>query len=167
MNLLCNISQVFPVDLYWMISHVPVATRLLILSQASTDTRLSASRVGACTEPRVSCVCLLLCLSACETQWGRRAEGAGGSELCPEPGHWHQAAEQMAFDECARRTCHVLRLQREGVGGWCEVSWWWCVVLITQPSAHHSHTASPSALFFSFFFWFRKNKLEHIMRKLS
>lgn len=149
MNLLRNISQVFPVDLHWMISPVPVAPRLLLFSQASTDTRPSASRVGARTEPRVSCVRLLPCSPECEPRRGGRSCAQSPAVDIRQRNRWRLMSVHGA---------RVMSSGGRGRGQGDDVRWAdddalfslrspVLIILIPLPRQR---------FFFSFFFWFPK-----------
>lgn len=149
MNLLRNISQVFPVDLHWMISPVPVAPRLLLFSQASTDTRPSASRVGARTEPRVSCVRLLPCSSECDPRQGGRGR-EGGAVPRAQPLTSGSGTDGVWWVCTAPVSCPQVA---EGGGGgmmWGELMMMRCSHYAAQCSSFSYHF--PVSAFFSLFF---------------
>lgn len=114
---------------------------------SETETPPTVSEPG-----RAHCMGLLPSPSAHRPGRGSQEEGDGGrgAELCAAPGRRHQAAKQMASDECVR-TCHVLRWQRGSVT-WGELMTMLCSHYAAQCSSF-SHHFTVSALLFLFCFF--------------
>lgn len=167
-NSCSNIFKVFPVDMHRLISHVQLDSLLLLLSRAR-QRHPTVSKPGRGSHWALgSPVRLFPCSSACQPRRGREGEGGGGrgAELRPAPGRWHQAAEQMPFDECVR-TCHVLRWQRgwgQGRVTWGELMMMRCSHYAAQRSSISYHF--PVSALLARFFYF-PNKLEHIRPELD